>query len=298
MKNKIIVPIDFEEQSIKALDYAKYFATITGAEITLLHVIEESNFFKKLFKDGDENKKLEKAVEEQLNKLAETFEPEYKVKTKIKHGKIYEEIEDFIEDEEPLFTLIGKTEKPSLKKRLLGSNTLHIVNESDFPVISISGKKTHESLKKYNKEIILPLDLMKHYEEQVTAAIEFAKIFKSSIKVISVDRVDSVLHDTKQLTRLNQVGKTIEKAGIKCDTKIIDDKKTPIAEIINNYAIENNSHLVIIMTRDEDNIKEFFLGSNARRILQTCEVPVLSVEPWDKDDNENAIFEFIYDIFD
>ena len=298
MKNKIIVPIDFGEQSIKALDYAKYFATITGAEIILLHVIEESNFFQKIFKDGTEKEKIEKAVEEQLNKLAATFEPEYKVKTKIEHGKVYEEIEDFIEDEEPLFTLIGKTEKPNIKKRLLGSNTLHIVNESDYPVISISGKKTHESLKKYAQEIILPLDLMKNYEEQVTAAIEFAKIFKSSIKVISVDRIDSVSHDTKQLTRLNQVGKTIEKAGIKSDTKIIDDKKTPIAEIINNYAIENNSHLVIIMTRDEDNLKEFFLGSNARRILQTCDVPVLSVEPWDKDDNENAIFEFIYDIFD
>jgi len=37
---KILVPIDFSEISLSALDYAAYIANNTGAEILILHVFE------------------------------------------------------------------------------------------------------------------------------------------------------------------------------------------------------------------------------------------------------------------
>ncbi len=295
MNNKIIVPIDFEQQSIIALDYAKYFANLTNAEIILFHVIEESGFLKRLLKNDDDRKNIKKEAYEQLEELKKELGSNYKVSSKVKFGKVYDEVEDFAEDIEPLFILMGKTENPSLKKRLLGSNALHTINEADSPVITIRGdKKPAENDK---KDIILPLDLTKLVAEQVTAAIEFAKILKSEIKVLTVDTKDSASHDTMLLTKMNQVKKTIEDAGIKVTTEIIDDKKTPIAELVNKYAVADHAHLVVIMTRDEDKIAQMFLGTNARELIQTCEIPVLSVKPWDRDNDEKSNFNDFFDPF-
>ncbi len=295
MNNKIIVPVDFEQQSIIALDYAKYFAEITNAEIILFHVIEENGFLKRLLKDDDDRKNIKKEAYEQLDVLAKDFEANFKISTKVEFGKVYDEIEDFAEDVEPLFILMGKTEKPTLKQRLLGSNSLHTINEADSPVITVRGEKT-PSKSKLKKDIILPLDLTKPVAEQVTAAIEFAKILNSEIKVITVDKKNSASFDTVLLTKMNQIKETIEAEGLKATTKIIDDKKTPIAELINQYAVEDNAHLVVIMTRDEDKIAQMFLGTNAREIIQTCEIPVLSVKPWDKG-SKKSNFNTFYDPF-
>lgn len=294
MNNKIIVPVDFEQQSIIALDYAKYFADLTNAEIILFHVIEESGFLKKLLKNEDDRKKIRKDAYEQLEELKKEIGGNYNVSLKVDFGKVYDKVEDLADDIEPLFILMGKTENPSLKKRLLGSNALHTINEADSPVVTIRGdKKPSENDK---KDIILPLDLTKPVAEQVTAAIEFAKILKSEIKVITIDIKDSASYDTMLLTKMNQVKKTIEKAGIKVTTKIIEDKKTPITELINQYAIADYAHLVVIMTRDENKIPQMFLGTNARELIQTSEIPVLSVKPWDRNKKKSNFNDF-YDPF-
>lgn len=293
MNNKIIVPVDFEQQSIIALDYAKYFAEITNAEIILFHVIEESGFLKRLLKDDDDRKKISNEAYEQLDELKKQFSENFKVSTKVKFGKVYDEVEDLAEDLEPLFILMGKTENPSIKKRILGSNALHTINEADSPVITIRGEQKPEAGK---NDIVLPLDLNKPVAEQVTAAIEFAKVLKSNIKAIAVDTKKSASHDTMLLTRMNSVQKTIEAEGISVETKIIDDAKTPVHQIITNFANEQNAHLIVIMTRDEDKIAQMFLGTNAREIIEHSEIPVLSVKPWDK--NQKSTFSKYYDPFD
>jgi len=290
MNNKIIVPVDFEQQSIIALDYAKYFADLTNAEIILFHVIEESSFLKKILKNEDDRKKIRKDAYNQLEELKKTFGENYNVSLKVDFGKVYDKVEDLADDIEPLFILMGKTEKPSLKKRLLGSNALHTINEADSPVVTIRGdKKPSENDK---KDIILPLDLTKPVAEQVTAAIEFAKILKSEIKVITVDTKNSASYDTMLLTKMNKIKKTIENAGIVASTKIIDNKKTPITELINEYAVADHAHLMVIMTRDEDKIPQMFLGTNARELIQTSEIPVLSVKPWDREKDKSNFKDF------
>jgi nucleotide-binding universal stress UspA family protein len=293
MENKILIPLDFEEQSLLALEYAMYFSDILNSEIHLLHIIEESGALKRMFKDKKEFEKLEKDVQKLLDFEKDKFGIKYKVVTKIKIGKVYEQIEEYIKEIDPVFILMGKTEKPNLRKRILGSNTLHIVNEVKHPVISIRGEKVN---KPSNEEriILVPLDINRTITEQITASIEFAKLLKSKIKLITVDRTDSAAQETKLLVKLKKTQNFITELGIDCDIEFIDDSKTPIFEIISKNALESNAHLVVIMTRDEDNVLEFFMGSNARSILETCDIPVLSVKPWDKD-SKDSIFKILYD---
>src|SRR5688572_30426732 len=62
------------------------------------------------------------------------------------------------------------------------NNAITLVRESTCPVLTIRGKKH----KKGCENIVLPLDLTKETREKVAKAIEFAKYFDASVRVVSV----------------------------------------------------------------------------------------------------------------
>ncbi len=292
MKNNILIPIDFNEQSAVALEHAKYFADILTCEVHLLHIVEDSKVLA-IFSKDTEYQKLTEMVQQLLNAEANKFDAKTKVVTKIKRGKVYQQIEEYIAEIDPIFTLIGKTEKPSLVKRLLGSNTLHLVNEVKNPVISITGTKVIAPTTEC-PNILVPMDFSKNITEQLTAAIEFAKLLSSNLHLLTIDTTTSVANEASLLIKLNKTKKYIEEQNIVCLSTLISDTKTEVADIINDFAVKSNAHLVVIMTRDQDNFKEFFIGSQARSIIENCQIPVLSVQPWDLAD-KNSIFATVVD---
>jgi len=291
MNNKILVPIDFEEQSIQNLKWAKYYAEVINSPIILCHIIEENSFLKKLFKQENfEKKVIDEALENLKNIASEHFDKRDQFVYTVVKGKPYEEIEDLADEFEPQMILLGRNEN-STGKYLLGSNTLHIINETDFPVVTIFGNSNPANVK---NQILLPLDLTKEIAEQTTVAIEFAKLFKSSIKAITVNNKQSVAHDAMIKVKMNQIKEFFAENNIECETQIIDDQKTSPATIIQNIANETNPILVIIMLREESNFRNFFIGSVAKDIIENCNSPVLSVKPWDKTNELNPVFKVVF----
>ena len=60
---------------------------------------------------------------------------------------------------------------------------------------------------------------------------------------------------------------------------IIDTKSKSIAQVIIDYATEVNAGLIMIMTQQESDITEMFIGSSAQAIINGSEIPVMSVVP-------------------
>ncbi len=282
IENKILVPIGFEKDSLTALEYANYFAIDTKAEIILLHVIQEEGYLKSLFASDEIKEKAEEKVNKELTKWAEKLDESLKVSTIVKYGKIYEVVEDLAEEIHPNFILMGKTQNPSIFKKMLGSNAWHVIKESDYPVITISGKNYIQKHNAEKKEIILPIDLTKQMHEQLAAGLEYGKYFNATIRIISVLSKDSAAEEVKMLTQLNKTKKALEEAGVACESELLEDLDSPVYEVINNYAKKHDAHLVIIMTQQEKDFAELLIGKTAQKILETSEIPVLSITPWEK----------------
>ncbi|MEA3450757.1 MAG: universal stress protein [Bacteroidota bacterium] len=296
MNKKIIIPIDFKEQSILNMEWAKFYSKLDNAQIILTHIVEESYFLKKILKKEDFDKKNIAKAKEQLSSIAtENFDNPDKYKIAIKKGKPYEIIEELAEEFEPEMIILGRNESSSKKK--LGSNTLHIISETDYPVVSIYGNSKPEDC---SKIILLPIDIHKEIEEQTTVALEYAKLYGAEIMAIAVDQVESVSHDAKMLVKMNKIKDFFVAKGIKIETKIIEDNKKEHSPAyhIDKMADEIKPMLVIIMLRAESNYKSFYIGSVAKEIIKTCNSPVLSVKPWNKDTNTNSIFNLIVNPFD
>ena len=137
----------------------------------------------------------------------------------------------------------------------------------------------------------MPLDLEKQTKEKVTIAIEYARYWKSTIRIVSVLLRDK--HEIKEhlLKNLNQVERFISAAGLDCTAELVESVKGKgLAEAILEYEKKYESDLILIMTRQED-VFSNKLGAAARDIIYNSEIPVMSIKPHER---ENIPSPFTY----
>ncbi len=278
MANIVVVPTDFSRQSIVALEQAASFSKVYNAEIHLVHVLD-TGVFHFPFLSQTIRQDMDNQRQEKLNELASDIGAKFGVKiiTKNLEGKIYSAIEEYAQKVAAQFIIMGTSGTESIKKKILGSNALKVVRDTKVPVITIKGENHRAGCKK----IVLPLDLTKETKEKVAKAIEIAQIFDSVIDVISVKETSDKGMLNKLQLQMKQVISYIKSFNIRVQG-ILLDKKGNIAETVVDYCEANEADLVIIMTQQEQNITDYFIGSSAQEIIATCNIPVLSIVPLPK----------------
>ncbi|MBI3502695.1 MAG: universal stress protein [Bacteroidetes bacterium] len=279
IKNEILVPIDFSEQSLIALGQSYNLAREYNAEILLLYVIEESGFLNiataKMISD------MKKDIQKKLDKLAEETQKKSNmhVDTMIARGKAYEKIIEVADLTSALMIIMGCSSRKKIGKLFIGSNALRVVREANCPVITIKGKAHREGC----KNIVLPLDLTKETRDKVRQAIEVAKLgsYKAAIRVVSVLQSTDEFIVNKLTRQLEQVKVFIQKQGVECTAEIIKAVKgeDSLAQCIIDYAHKVDGDLMIIMTQQETNFTRMFIGSTAQEVVNNSDIPVMSIIP-------------------
>lgn len=280
IKNEILVPIDFSEQSLIALEQSYNLAREYKAEVLLLYIMEDSGIFSKLA-TAKHRATVKKDIQKKLEKLAEETEKKSKIKidTMIAKGKVYEKIIEVADMTDALMIIMGCNSKKKLQARFIGSNALRVVREASCPVITIKGKHHREGC----KNIVLPLDLTKETRDKVRQAIEIANLgaYKSAVRVVSVfQSTDEFL--VNRLTRqMEQVKTFIQKQGVECSAEILKSVKgeDSLAQCILDYAHKVDGDLVIIMTQQETDFTRMFIGSTAQEVVNNSDIPVMSIIP-------------------
>lgn len=283
--NKIVVPVDFGEQSQIALEQAVRLAHVINGDITLLYVIESHGLFSRLA-NPLQDEELKKEINQKLDELIDNVEKKDGIKTDkvIAHGAVYEKISEVAEMLGARFIVMGTNGGSGklIRRRFIGSNALRVVRESKVPVITIKGKHHREGC----KNIVLPLDLTKETREKVTKAIEFAKLYNSDVRIASVLFTTDEFIVNRLTRQLSQVKSFMEKAGVRCTAEIIKGIKgeESLGQIIIDYANKVEGDVIMIMTQQETDITELFIGSAAQEIINKSDIPVLSIVPTPKKD--------------
>ncbi|MCB0410736.1 MAG: universal stress protein, partial [Flavobacteriales bacterium] len=213
--NKILVPVDFSEQSLIALSQSYNLAKKINAELVLLYVIEELNpMVKRLYKELNE---IKGAVENNLKNLAEEKSKETGLvfSVEIEEGKIYNKIVEVAEKINARFIVMGT--KGNENSKFIGSNANKVVKTAPCPVITIKGQQH----KKGCDKIVLPLDLTKETSDKVNQAIEIAELFTAEIFIVSVLQTGKEEIVNKLKDQLLIVRQYIENRGVKCTAEIV-----------------------------------------------------------------------------
>lgn len=287
---KILVPVDFEDQSLIALEQAAHVAKLYNDEMVLLYVIEASGIIGR-FMSKQIDDEVRKEVDAKLDELIDQLKVKHGIAaTKmIARGSVYEKVNEVADMVNARMIVMGTSggHGNALRRRFIGSNAFRVVREASVPVITIKGKHHRDGC----KNIVVPLDLTKETREKVTKAIEYAKLYGADIRIVSVlFSTDEFI--VNRLTRqLSQVKGVIEKAGVNVTAEIIKGVRgdESLGQIVVDYANKVEGDLLLIMTQQEVDFTPAFLGSAAQEVINKSEIPVLSIVPTPKKDTSDSI---------
>lgn len=254
----ILIPIDFTEQSLLAIKQSYNLAKYTHSKILLLHVYESQ---------GQERF-------EEISKLSKLTQEESGVETDFMNvkGNIYKEAVRVAEELEATMIIVG-LESHMGTKDMIGASASKFIRESTCPVISIRGRDHRDGC----ENILLPLDLTKESRQKVDKAIEFAKYFGAAIRILGVFASADEKYENQLHAYAHQVKQYIKSKGIACTNKTLAGYN--IAETVVEYANKIEADLIMIMTKTDLNMKEFFVGTTAQRVIDISNIPVLSIRP-------------------
>ena len=230
LTNKILVPVGFSEQSLSALKQACLIAKIKKSEVIILSVIEEQSKIRGLLLDNP-FEEIRNKVKDKLDEISKKHSNKFSVKvdSMVASGKIYEQIIEVSLLINANLIVMGTNGSPKgVIKKFIGSNAERVVRLSNIPVITIKENTSTENF----DNIILPLDLGKETKEKVTFAIEYARYWNSTIRIVSVFLKDNTNEKNILIKNLNQVSSFISNAGVKCTSELIEGEKNKVLETL------------------------------------------------------------------
>jgi len=280
--NKILIPIDFQRQSLIALNQSYNLAHLLLAEIVLIYVHEQSGMFAGIFSNDQNNEMLSK-IDEKLAELSgkASLESGLTITYRIEKGRIYSKILDVAKEINAQYIIMGthSTGADEVDDRRVGANTSRVIRSANCPVITLNAKHIYNGC----RNILLPMDLSKETRQKVTIAIELAKFYGAGIKVVSAlwSKKDAAIVN-RIYQQGNQVVDFIASAGIACTFEVVESRggeKTLVPSVLNYAAEQKDIDLIIILTQQEIGIVEYFVGSHAQEFIRLSDIPVMSIIP-------------------
>jgi len=280
---KILVPVDFEPQSLIALEQSYNLARLLPAEIVLLYVYDQPSSIRSLF-GASYDEEIVKKLQERLTELATKVKIEsgLKVSTILETGQVYSKILETANQIQAQFIIMGTHSQPELSGNdvgVLGANSSRVLRSIKCPVITINARHHYDGC----RNILLPLDLTIESRQKVNWGIKIAKIYGAGIKVVSGiwSKNDPDVYNRLKFLA-GQVKDFIEQEGIRCMAEIVlgvENEKALIPTLLNYAEKQGDIDLIMIMTQQEVGVLEFFVGSRAQEFVRLSSIPVMSIAP-------------------
>jgi nucleotide-binding universal stress UspA family protein len=139
-RRMLLVPVDFTESSLKALDYALALAKRLNASITLLHVLD--GVYAEGFVDTPVRlKERARAIADtrlRLNLLAASrIDRRVPMECVVRHGNVEYEIFRFAEIGSVHLIVLGRKTRNALSRFVFGSVTKDVIETSPCPVVVV-----------------------------------------------------------------------------------------------------------------------------------------------------------------
>ncbi|MCK4661683.1 MAG: universal stress protein [Bacteroidales bacterium] len=274
MKN-ILVPIDFSEDSINALEFAINIANKFNANIRMLHVKSKYSNYESTYNFKNYNNILNNSIKDYFEIKLKNYKNKLngKLDYKIRDGKIYREITNQAKYDDAELIVMGTHGVSGFEELWVGSNAYRVVTNATCPVVTIRNDFKNKEIKK----IVLPIDTTEETRQKVPFISLLAKAFDAEIFVVTV-RESEIPDIIKKLTQYSeQVIEYISNKGIKCQSYSLVG--TNITDITIDYALKIEADLIAAMTEQTENPKNIFLGAYAQQMVNHSTIPVISLRP-------------------
>ncbi|MDA3866261.1 MAG: universal stress protein [Salinivirgaceae bacterium] len=272
----ILVPVDFSEGSVNALEMAIAFANHMNFNVRMIHVIKDSVFYQKNLNLSNLVEIKNEKVIHNLKTLVSQYATEVKntIDYRIRSGKVYNEIANQAKYGEAELITIGAHGTSGFEELWLGNNAYKVVNNSPCPVMSVRNSYKRHQIQR----IVLPIDDTPETRQKIPYTAYVAKQFGAQLHLLQVsetkkesvlERINEYCNQAASFLANNNLDFVVE--------KIIGNNLT---DITIDYSMRTDADLISIMTEQSESTKNIWLGPYAQQMVNHSPIPVLSIQPY------------------
>ena len=144
----ILVPTDFSDLSLAAMEYAKSFSIIFNTRIYMIHVVDNVPTLAFHTVDINSETALKNAIDKasiDLNEFMNTkFPQEHNIVLVVRRGEVYSEIIKFGQEEKIDLIVMATHGRTGLAHVFLGSVAEKVVRHSAVPVLTVKPQAMQE----------------------------------------------------------------------------------------------------------------------------------------------------------
>ena len=273
---KILVPTDFSEHAVYAVDFAAQLTKKMEAELILLHVVEDSSVNSVRFTGEVELpdmqdrffilKLIEKATAD-LQGAVQRYS-EIPIKQEIRIGNPYHSIREIITEHNVDLVVMGTHGTNNFTESLVGSNAEKVVRHAECPVITL---RQHVENVDFNN-IAFATGLNDEDETCMIVVRNFQTFFNAKIHVVRVNTPNNFEADRISLPALKEYA---EKCGFEnYDTHVYNDVSEE--EGIIHFADMINADMIAMATHGRTGFAHLLTGSIADDVVNHAQRPVLT----------------------
>jgi nucleotide-binding universal stress UspA family protein len=278
LMKKILVPTDFSKTAQTAAEVASGIAKKAGAEVILLHVIEEGAedsvkiTGEVVYEDMEEKLFMMKLIERSKKQLAKlTEDPMFvgvKVRPELRMGTPFHGMRTIITEHKVDLVVMGTSGRTGLEGMIIGSNTEKVVRHAQCAVLTVQKKPARPDF----KNIVFATSMSK--DEEI-----FARVVK---------RAQELYDATVHLVRINTPGNFQRDAIVKQYMKDFAKKlmlKNYTINIFNDFSEEEgiiyfaesiNADMIAMATHGRTGFAHVLAGSIAEDVVNHSKRPVLT----------------------
>ena len=296
---RILVPIDFSPESLKALRYAKRLVERFKAKLHMVHVVTPPLVLFPRPRQVLPPNFTEEMVGNAIDRFEEVVR-DFSLPLRHRHytvriGAVPHEINEVARITRTDFIAIATRGYSGLKRAFLGSTTESVVRNAPCPVLVVREKdgSTQPRARKgplQFRKILVPLDFSEPSRLGLEYALSFAQEFHATVVLFhsvfvtayvlasryTANQMPTLIESQRDYARaeMEELRETISRKGGQVEMKIAVG--SPV-EQIGKYVKKAGVDLIITSTHGRSGLRRMFIGSTAERIVRYATCPVLVV---------------------
>lgn len=274
---KIVVPTDFSAYANKALVYAIELARKLEAKVALVHACdlldEQYSGHKALIREY--NRERVEELKGQLDDIkANTLKIErYGIDTRLYEGPIVNSILQAAGDYGADAIVMGTMGQSGLRRKLLGSKTVGVINKSTIPVLTVPHDYTLRELKNIfialaeleDKDILRPL-------------FELAQAFNAQVHGVIFTEQDADAEEVMTHTRSSQlIEQKLKRAFPSIQSDVQQITGDNLIDALERLAVEKEIDLLAMVTHKRGPVEGLFNASHTQKMSYRSTVPLLAL---------------------
>jgi nucleotide-binding universal stress UspA family protein len=262
----VIVPLDFSENSLKALDFAISIADKRDGKITLVHVLnvaydfasQTANILESMYIDG------KKLLKETLDRYSGA---EVEMDYEILEGNPSINIARLAAEREATLIVMGTQGASGIKKSLVGSTTVSVVREANCPVLVVPAQAEILQIKK----VTLALEFANHEEKFIDWIVDMTRRWGLGLEILHVQTSADFKENLAVLGMEGYLQKKYPDTVVRIHTFYASSASQGL-----ELYLDEHDHMILVMCHQHKNLwEQIFQKSQSIEMAYHTRIPLL-----------------------